>query len=220
MADPKHSSERRIEIGQVRRAKTRARIIAAAFELFGSQDGLQVRVEEVSQRAGITRATFYDHFTGMAELREAVTYEVTHDFLTAVNNAVSMLEDPRERAAAAIRFYLHKTREDPRWGWSMVNLSANGIIFGAETYEQAELTAIDGIKAGLLRPVSSAIARDCILGTSLAAMGSMLRGLVLPDYPEQIVEIILVSLGVDQVLAAHIAGRPLPRLCVTPSPAD
>jgi len=73
-----------MELGKIRRAKTRAKIIAAAFELFGEEEGLYARIEDVSQRAGITRATFYDHFSGMSELRDAVTDEVTHDFLTAV----------------------------------------------------------------------------------------------------------------------------------------
>lgn len=217
MADPKLTPERRIAIGQERRAKTRARIIAAAFALFGSQDGLQTRIEEIAQRAGITRATFYDHFTGLADLREAVTYEVTHDFLIAVTHTITLLDDPRERAAVAIRSYLNKTRDDPRWGWSMVNLSANGVIFGAETHQRAEATAIEAIEAGLLRPISSAVARDCILGTSLAAMAAMLRGAQPADYPEQIAETILIALGVDSADAGRIARRPLPALSPPPT---
>jgi AcrR family transcriptional regulator len=180
--------------------------------MFGDESGLYARIEEIAKRAEITRATFYDHFTGMPELREAVTYEVTHDFLTAVTRTVSLLSDPREKAAAAIRFYLNKVPEDARWGWSMINLSANGVIFGAETFSEAELTVVEGIQAGLLTVPCSAIGRDSILGTTIAAIASMLREDHGPDYPVLIVQSILMSLGVSRTDAIEISGRPLPVL--------
>jgi len=205
-------AERRAEIGRARRARTRAKIIASAFALFGSEEGLFTRVEDVADRAGITRATFYNHFNDMADLREAVTYEVTHDFLVAVINTVLMLEDQRERASAAIRFYLNKAREDPQWGWSMINLSANGIIFGAETTRQAEQTVVDGMEDGRLDVPNSRIGRDMIMGTALAALTSMLREDPGPDYPVQVTAQILIGLGVEAGIAGEIARRPLPPL--------
>ncbi|MBA4353850.1 MAG: hypothetical protein C0409_04090 [Novosphingobium sp.] len=217
MADGRSDKVRRLELGRQRRARTRARVIAAAFELFGEEDGLYARIEDVVQRAGITRATFYDHFSGMAELREAVTYEVTHDFLTAVTHSVSLLDDPRERVAAAIRFYLHRVRGVPGWARSMINLSANGIIFGAETYRQAELTVVDAMAAGQLTIEDSAVGRDSILGTTIAAIATMLREEKSEDYPEKVVGVILVGLGVEPRSAAEIANRKLPDLS-GPSP--
>jgi len=201
-----------MELGKVRRAKTRARIIAAAFELFGEEEGLYARIEDVVQRAGITRTTFYDHFSGMGELREAVSYEVTHDFLTAVNETVSQLSDARERAAAAIRFYMHRVRAVPRWGRSMINLSASGIIFGAETYRQAEQTVAEGMAAGQFAVADSALGRDIVLGTTIAAIATMLGEGKGEDYPEAVAAIILRGLGVDPREAGELARRDLPPL--------
>ncbi len=201
-----------MELGAVRRARTRARVIAGAFELFGEEDGLHARIEDVAQRAGITRATFYDHFSGMAELRDAVTYEVTHDFLTAVSEALARLPDPRERISAAIRFYLHRVRAVPGWGRSLINLSANGIIFGAETFREAEQTVANAIAAGQLTITDAALGRDAILGTTIAAISTMLREERGAAYPEEIVAVILLGLGVRAEDAGEIAARPLPEL--------
>lgn len=214
MADGRSDKARRLELGRVRRAKTRAKVIAAAFELFGEEDGLYARIEDVSQRAGITRATFYDHFSGMAELRDAVTYEVTHDFLTGVTQTVSLLDDARERIAAAVRFYLHRVREVPGWGRSMINLSANGIIFGAETFRQAELTVVEAMAANQLAITDSAVGRDAILGTAIAAISTMLRDEKSADYPEQVVSVILIGLGISPQDATTIAHRALPELAL------
>ncbi len=217
MADAKIDQNRRIEIGRARRARTRAKILAAAFEIFGDEAGLFVRVEDIANHAGITRPTFYSQFTGLAELREALTYELTHDFLSDVTRTISLLDDPRERASAAVRHYLSRVREDRKWGWSMVNLSANGVIFGAETHRQAEITIVQGMEAGLLSVGSSAVGRDLVLGSTLAAIATMVRGEVAGDYPEQIALGILQALGIAPEAAREIAMRPLPELAPAPA---
>lgn len=203
-----------MEIGRERRTRTRARIVAAAFDVFGDAEGLYARIEDVADRAGITRATFYNHFTGMAELREALTFEVTHDFLQAVTNTISQMPDARDRSACAVRFYLRRARIDPRWGWSMINLSAAGLIFGAETFRQAEQTVREGVQGQVFPLASVELGRDLLLGTTLAAMGAIVRGGASEDYPEVVAGAILFGLGVPLEEARICAQRPLPALAV------
>ena len=204
--------ERRAAIGRERRARTRARIIAAAFEIFGDENGLFARIEDVVDLAGVTRATFYNHFAGMVELREALTHEVTHDFLMAVTRTIAQLPDPRVQSAVAVRFYLHRARGDRKWGWSMLNMSASGMIFGAETYRQAQRTLSEGIASGHFPLGSAELGRDILLGTALAAMGSLVRETMPPDYPEIVAGHILAALGVPLEQARDIAHQPLPPL--------
>ncbi len=203
---------RRAEIGRERRARTRAKIIAAAFEIFGDENGLFARIEDVVEKAGVTRATFYNHFSGMVELREALAHEVTHDFLTAVTHAISAMPDARERSAVAVRFYLRRAKEDTRWAWSMLNMSASGIIFGSETHRQAGQTVNEGIAEGVFPIGSYAMGRDLLLGTTLAAMGSIVREEMADEYPEVIAGYILHALRVPFDEAREIAHRPLPEL--------
>jgi AcrR family transcriptional regulator len=212
MAKRAVNQERRAEIGRERRAKTRAKIIAAAFEIFGEENGLYARIEDVAEKAGITRTTFYSHFSGMEELRDALSYEVTHDFLVQVTLTAQSLPDPRDRTAIAIRYYLQRARSNSRWAWSMLNMSANGMIFGAETYRQAELTVVEGMEAGVFPIPSSALGRDLIMGSSLAAIGAMLREDLPEDYPEEVAGFVLLGLGVPREFASAAAHAPLPPL--------
>lgn len=209
--------ERRAEIGRERRARTRAQFLAAAFELFGEEGGLYARIEDIAAKAGVTRATFYNHFAGMAELRDALTYELTHDFLTAVSWTVSELPDPRARAAVAIRFYLHRARADRNWAWSILNVSANGVLFGAETYHHAQETVREGMEAGVLNLPMSELGRDLVLGTAIAAIAAMLREDLPDDYPEAVAEHILRGMGVPADRARSFARMPMPRLATTRS---
>jgi len=216
VSQPATEIDGRAAVGRRKKAETRAKIIAAAFEIFGDENGLFARIEDVVDKAGVTRATFYNHFAGMLELREAVTREVTHDFLVAVTHSVSEMPDPRERSTAAIRFYLRRAQSDPRWAWSMMNISASGQIFGAETHRQAEQTVREGVESGALPINSVELGRDLLLGSSLAALGSILRGNMPDDYPEAVAGHILMSLGVPFEEARAIAHLPLPALKLPP----
>lgn len=220
MADSRDEHAGRAEAGRRRRAQTRARIIAAAFAIFGDENGLFARIEDVADRAGVTRATFYNHFAGMVELREALSHEVTHDFLVAVTNSIARLPDPRERSSVAIRYYLRRAMADRRWAWSLINLSASGLIFGADTHFQAEQTVREGIEDGAFPIISIDLGRDILLGTCLAALGTIVHKGVAEDYPEAIAGYILHALGVDYAEAKAIAHLPLPALAATDGAAD
>lgn len=218
MADDSSASDGRTELGRRRRAETRARIIAAAFEIFGEENGLFARIEGVVELAGVTRATFYNHFAGMAELREAVTQEATHGFLLAVAETIRRIADPREQCTVAVRHYLRRARKDHRWAWSMMNISSSGAMFGSETYAHAEMTIREGMEQGILRVPSAELGRDILLGSSIAAVASMLKRDMPDDYPEAVAGYILCGLGVDFDEAKAIAHLPLPELAPVAEP--
>lgn len=216
MAETLQQTDGRTQLGKRRRAETRARIIAAAFDIFGEENGLYARIEDVVDKAGVTRATFYNHFASMVELREAVTCEVTHDFLEAVTRAVDATSDSREQCTVAVRYYLRRAQKDRRWAWSMLNMSASGEIFGTETFKQALRTITDGVENGALQVPNAELGRDILLGATLAAMGSIAKRDMPEDYPEIVAGYILCGLGVERETAKSIAHMPLPELDYAP----
>lgn len=205
-------NERRAEIGRERKARTRAHVLAITFDIYGREDGLHCRVEEVCAAAGITRQTFYNHFNGMDDLRDALTWEVAHDFLGAVTRALDTMPDAAQRMAAAIRYYLERGRTDPLWAWSIVNLSAGGVVFGAETFAQARRTVIEGMASGVFTVSDERIGRDLVLGATLSALYTQLRDTTADDYPSQVAHAVLVGLGCSPDVAADFARSPLPPL--------
>ncbi|MFY7835338.1 MAG: TetR/AcrR family transcriptional regulator [Novosphingobium sp.] len=204
--------ERRAEIGRERRARTRARILAVTFDLFGRENGLYTRVEEVCEAAGVARQTFYNHFRGMDDLRDALAYEVSHDFLVAVTAALDTLPDAACRTAAAIRYYLGRGRVDPQWAWSIVNLSASGFVFGAETFAQARKTVAEGIEAKAFDLGDDRIGRNMVMGTALSSLFTQLREETPETYPADVAKAVLAGLGCPSHHARQCAEMPLPPL--------
>ena len=46
----------------------------SALDLFTAHGYEAVRVEDVAREAGVSRATFYNHFNGMVEVRDSLTH--------------------------------------------------------------------------------------------------------------------------------------------------
>ena len=218
MAKARINLQRRKEIGEERKARTRTRILAAAFDLYGDPNGLYTCVEDITSKAGITRPTFYSHFSSLDELRSALTYEAMHEFLEQVKVVLGQIPDPAERTAVAIRYYLQRALVDKKWARSMINISVGGFLFGAETVQHALETIDDGIRSGRFSVRSAVMGRDIVLGTAFGAICSILRGQAHPEDPELIAAHTLTALGVPLDAAHEIATRPLPPLPAEPAP--
>ena len=210
MVENKINLERRAEIGRERRAKTRARLLKAAFELLGREGGRSTRIEEICQTANVARGTFYNYFTSADDLFRALTFEISHDFNDATRAVIRRVPAGAIRSAFALRYYLHKARDDHEWGWAMVNLSAGGPIFGEETCNYATDSIREGMITGQFNIPSVEIGCDLMMGTTLAAMMSLVRSHCDDSYPEAIVAQILRGLGVSETLIGKCISPQLP----------
>ncbi len=194
----------------IRRERTRQRLLDAAFTLLGHERGLAVRIEEICAEAGISRGTFYNHFPSLEGLFDALSFDLSHDFNSAVLATMARMEDMAARTSAAMRYYLERARSNPNWGWAMVNISATGPLFGAETFASALATVEEGIARGEFAVEDARVGRDMILGTALAAMITQLREGASEDQPKMLARHILRALGVPRDRVEEVIARPLP----------
>ncbi|MGK5555773.1 TetR/AcrR family transcriptional regulator [Actinomadura kijaniata] len=100
-----------------RREERRARLVEAAFELFGTQGEAGVSVRAVCRACGLHARYFYESFTDIGQLLgavyDAVASELTGRLLAALTAAG---DDPAERIRAGIRTVLDFSSADPRRG--------------------------------------------------------------------------------------------------------
>lgn len=210
MAKQRINAARRAQIGEERRAKTRETVLGAAFAQLGHERGRLGSVEEICALAGISRASFYNYFTDLEQLLEALTYELSHEFNLAMLATIQSITGYAERTAAAVRFHIRRAGEDPRWGWAIIHISSGGPILGAESYRRCTQTIKEGLETGELKECSLAVAVDIILGTTLAAMMRVLQHGQPLGFPEDVARHILLSLGVQPEQAARCVASELP----------
>lgn len=206
----KISLEKRAEIGRLRRERTREKILQAAFELLGREEGRSTRIEEICQAASVARGTFYNYFSSVEELFRALTFDISHDYNLAVRAVIQTLPAGAIRTGFALRYYMHRTRDDPSWGWAMVNLSSSGPIFGEETARYGLECIAEGLVSGQFRSPSAQMAYDLMHGAALAGMVTLLRTEQPEDYPEQMVTLIMRGVGVSETLIERCVRPELP----------
>lgn len=202
--------QRRTQIGQEKRARTRQKLLDSAFSLLGRENGRNTRIEEICAQSSVSRGTFYNYFNNMDEVFSALSGELSHDFNRAVTAVLSTLPTAAERVSAAVRYYLERALKDPKWGWAMVNISAGGPIFGQDTYEHAECTAKEGILSGEFDIPGPNTGRDIQLGAIHAAMITQLRDPPSPSFPASVARHVLLALTVDRARVEEIVSRDLP----------
>ncbi|MDX3910215.1 MAG: hypothetical protein QHC67_10400 [Sphingobium sp.] len=114
------------------------------------------------------------------------------------------------RLSFALRYYLHRVRQDAAWGWAMVNISAGGPIFG----EEAACYAVEAIEEGLVTEQFAvpnvAIGFDLVMGSALSAMATLLRSEQAEEYPELMIAQIFRGMGVSETMIEKCTLPPLP----------
>jgi len=97
------------------RENTRARLIAAASEVFAESGFDGASVEAICERAGFTRGAFYSNFASKEELFFGLVQQVSEAKLERVSNRVRDLEDegkPRLTPAELVMRVLDIENED------------------------------------------------------------------------------------------------------------
>ena len=108
----------RPSLREIHRTATREHLVAAARTVFERDGYFSATVEDIIHESGASRATFYAHFGGKAELIDAVIAGMADEvdsvwylFREAVLNDTK--EDLRRWALAAIEFYNRHSRLVP-----------------------------------------------------------------------------------------------------------
>jgi AcrR family transcriptional regulator len=101
--------------GEQRIAERRRKLIEAGMNLFGAGDSASVRVKDVVVEAGLTERYFYESFSDLGALFDAVL-ELTMDTIENDVNAVVLkaADDGFARVASALRASVETLAADPR----------------------------------------------------------------------------------------------------------
>lgn len=108
-----------------RRARTRARLLAAARDLFAEKGVGATRTGEIAERADVAAGSFYNHFEDKDEIVEAVMAEVTEEQGALVDGLTRDLEDPAAVVAYAHRHFVRLAGSDPHLAQLMIRLDAS-----------------------------------------------------------------------------------------------
>ncbi len=87
------------------RPARRRQLLGAAREIFVAQGYHSAAMDEIAERAGVSKPVLYQHFPGKLELYLALLDESAAELLTAVSGALASTSDNRDRVPATFRAF-------------------------------------------------------------------------------------------------------------------
>ena len=100
------------------RSARRAQLLVAARDVFAAQGYHAAAMDDIAERAGVSKPVLYQHFPGKLELYRALLTTCADDLVERVRDAISRTSDNHERVAAAVSAYFDFVARDGRpTGW-------------------------------------------------------------------------------------------------------
>lgn len=101
------------------RRERRAQLLDAARTAFVTQGYHAAAMDDIAERAGVSKPVLYQHFPSKQDLYLALLDESVESLTGAVRDALQSTEDNRERVAATIRAYFDFV-DDPDGAYRLV----------------------------------------------------------------------------------------------------
>lgn len=209
-------ADHRTRVGAQRRERTLQKLIEAALPVFAEKGVDASIIDDVIAAAGMSRGTFYNYFSSNYELLAAVSEAVSNEAVVVVHEVVKGVTDPAERLSSALRLYLDLALRYPLFARFIHRTGLNLFAPSHAAFHYMPSDVRDGVACGRLSVTSMEAAVSVVIGSMLAAIYTIDTQHPHASYPEEVVQHILVALGVASDEARRLVTHPLPELPFSP----
>lgn len=192
-----------------------ARIHRAALQLFAEKGATQITVSELAQAAGIARGTVYNNVPSPETLFARVASELAAEMTARVVASFTQSDEPPQRLANGIRFFIRRAHEEPHWGRFISRFAFNNDSLQSFWVGPPMRDVLEGLAQRRydFRPEQLPSAMAMIAGSVLSSMFLVLEGhRTWRDAGSDTAELVLRGLGVDADDARRLSTADLPPL--------
>lgn len=146
------------------RAARRKQLLAAAQEVFVAHGYHAAAMDEIAERAGVSKPVLYQHFTGKLDLYHALLDIQADTLVTAVQEALDATTDNRERIHGVLSAYFGFVDRDGHDG-------AFRLIFESDlSNDPGVRSRVDGAAEKTMRAIATTVAGDTGLDQARAEL--------------------------------------------------
>lgn len=200
-----------------RRARTRARLLAAARELVAERGIDAVAMSDVSAAAEFAAGTIYNYFSTFEELAAALIRAEIDSFGDRLDRIAEDVEDPAEVYAASLRHLVRHAISDTLWGRFYVQLGVGHPLVHKVLGPRARRDLGRCVEQGRLPDIDLDLAVASTFGALSAIVDLVTSGPVRDDVASRYAEAMLRMVGLPADEAHEVANRPLSALGDPPS---
>lgn len=162
----------RVRGARLPRSARRVQLLGAAREVFVAQGYHAAAMDEIAERAGVSKPVLYQHFPGKRELYIALIDQHTGELLAAVRRALASTTDNKLRVAATIQAFFEFIDADGE---------AFRLVFESDLTNDDDVRAlVDRALGAVAQAIADVIREDTglpeeesvLLGVALAGMAN------------------------------------------------
>jgi len=140
----------------------RAQLLESALDVFVAQGYHAAAMDDIAERAGVSKPVLYQHFPGKLELYRALLTTCADDLVLRVRDAIAATSDNRERVEAAVSAYFDFVAGDGQ---------AYRLVFESDLRGEPEAAAVvDGALTRCIDTVAAAVTTDAGLDAPRARL--------------------------------------------------
>ena len=213
----KEPQDHRIRVAAERRNETQERLLLSGLILCSEKPAKEISIEEIYTRAETSRGTFYKYFTGTSNLFKVLGLNVANQVVDFLAPLKPSFAEPAIALASMTRIGIRLAVNIPMLGKLMLQGEWPNVDKNTGILKDIEKDIKAGIKQGRFSDIPSDIGLGIVVGTSKAAIYSMLKNPPSKGYEDIVTCQILIGLGVDAKSAKEISTMPLPKLPALPT---
>ncbi|MGQ0573085.1 MAG: TetR/AcrR family transcriptional regulator [Pseudonocardia sp.] len=144
------------------RGARRAQLLLAARDVFAEQGYHAAAMDDIAERAGVSKPVLYQHFPGKLDLYQALLTTYADELVERVQGAIKGSEDNRERVDAAVAAYFDFVAGEGR---------AYRLVFESDLRGEPEAAAVvSGALTRCIELVADAVTTDAGLDAARARL--------------------------------------------------
>ncbi|MHA6796515.1 TetR/AcrR family transcriptional regulator [Pseudonocardia bannensis] len=144
------------------RSARRAQLLVAARDVFAAQGYHAAAMDDIAEKAGVSKPVLYQHFPGKLELYQALLTTYADELVGRVQTAISRTDDNRERVNAAVAAYFDFVAGEGH---------AYRLVFESDLRSEPEAAAVvDGALTKCIDAVAEVVTKDAGLDAARARL--------------------------------------------------
>jgi len=193
-------------------SQVRSQLVSASPELVSIKPANQIKVEDVTEHAQVSRDTFYQCFRSVDDLLNVSAKQAARELTSPIALAGSTIHDVPLRMAAKTRMGIRLLTGMPLLGRLMLKAEWPFTDLQHKGYQDIKRDVAQGIEQGCFSDIPPEIATNLVISTLRGAIQEMLDSPQPQDYEDQVIYHLLLSLGVNAAAAEEISNIPLEQL--------
>lgn len=188
-----------------RRAETRERLLEAALKVVAAKGAEGLSVEDFTQAAGVSRATFYNYYDTVNELLLALNARISSEIDGRLGGLRTSIADPVVRLAAIMHHIWIALAADPQKGWVAARIESMGAPRRLAWDQEFASLYGRAARAGRFIDGGYEAARTLTFGAMRMGFHDLYVGLVDVDHAVPLIAGILVACGLPRAEAEEIS---------------